>query len=142
MHLIVIGKACNDLVSPPNGDIKCTGPQVTDESCTFTCHTGYSLSGSSKRTCLINQTWSGEDPVCKPVKCSELTSPAKALVTYPCDTNFMSSCAVLCEKGYHVKGQPDRMNKWSQTCALGTENSTVEWTDAMECIPIGMLIYS
>ena len=119
--------------------MKCTGPQVTDQNCSFSCHPGYTLSGSSERICLANHTWSGEDTTCKPMKCTELTPSANALVVFPCDSDLLSSCIVICDKGYQVKDQPG-VKRWTQTCAVNNGSNTVEWTDAMHCT--GLCLYS
>lgn len=37
---------CAKLGRPANGNITCTGEQVTGESCDYTCDPGYSLQGS------------------------------------------------------------------------------------------------
>ena len=31
---------------------------------TYTCNTGYTVNGSSMRTCLTDSAWSGSDPTC------------------------------------------------------------------------------
>ena len=35
-----------------------------EETCTFTCNTGYELTGSGIRTCQSNGSWSGSDAMC------------------------------------------------------------------------------
>ena len=35
------------------------------DTCSFTCNTGYKLTGSDNRTCRSNGSWSGEDTVCR-----------------------------------------------------------------------------
>jgi len=58
--------ACEKLTAPVNGQI------VSDESIsrfgsnvTFTCNSGYQLTGSASRTCLTTGAWSGVPAVCK-----------------------------------------------------------------------------
>jgi len=34
------------------------------ETCTFTCDDGFTLTGSSTRTCQDDGTWSGTEPMC------------------------------------------------------------------------------
>ena len=34
-------------------------------TCSFTCNTGYELTGSDTRTCQSDGSWSGSDDVCK-----------------------------------------------------------------------------
>ena len=35
------------------------------DTCSFTCNTGYELTGSDTRTCQSDGSWSGSDNVCK-----------------------------------------------------------------------------
>ena len=35
-----------------------------EDTCSFTCNTGYELNGSDTRTCQSDGSWSGSDPVC------------------------------------------------------------------------------
>ena len=36
-----------------------------EDTCSFTCNTGYELTGSDTRTCQSNGSWSGPDDVCR-----------------------------------------------------------------------------
>ena len=36
-----------------------------EHTCSFTCNTGYELTGSDTRTCQSNGSWSGSDDVCR-----------------------------------------------------------------------------
>ena len=36
-----------------------------EDTCSFTCNTGYELTGSDIRTCQSNGSWSGSDVVCR-----------------------------------------------------------------------------
>ena len=36
-----------------------------EDTCSFTCNTGYELTGSDTRTCQSNGNWSGSDDVCR-----------------------------------------------------------------------------
>ena len=41
-----------------------TNPAFED-TCTFSCNTGYEIQGPNDRTCLANGSWSGGNPVCE-----------------------------------------------------------------------------
>ena len=65
---IVIG--CNDLSTLSNGEIvSCSSGRVgvgyEGNTCSFTCNSGYELTGSDTRTCQSNGSWSGIDVLCK-----------------------------------------------------------------------------
>ena len=36
-----------------------------EDTCSFTCNTGYELTGSDTRTCQSDGSWSGSENVCK-----------------------------------------------------------------------------
>ena len=115
-----------------NGQIQCTGPQVTDQNCTFTCDPGYYLTGSDLRTCQPDHTWSGEDASCLPLNCDDLIAPENASVAIPCNTEYTSNCKLICEDGYHVEGELGT-TEWIQNCTL-IDDENVEWTEAKRCI--------
>ena len=60
---------CPNLLPPINGTINCTmkenGAPSYEDTCSFTCNTGYELTGSDTRTCQSNGSWSGNDTVCR-----------------------------------------------------------------------------
>ncbi len=48
---------------------------------TYTCSTGYTLNGSTTRTCQTNGAWSGTAPTCNAVpQCPELFNPSGGTV--------------------------------------------------------------
>ena len=51
-----------------NGERKCptrdNGILHYNDKCSFTCHTGYVLNGSSTRACQSNGTWNGSEAIC------------------------------------------------------------------------------
>ena len=60
---------CSSLTNPNNGVISCSlgGDNVSlyEDTCSFTCNTGYELTGSDTRTCQSNGSWSGSGDVCR-----------------------------------------------------------------------------
>ena len=62
---------CNDLSSAPaNGEISsCSSGRVgvgyEGDTCSFTCNTGYELTGNDTRTCQSDSSWSGSDDMCR-----------------------------------------------------------------------------
>ena len=59
---------CPSLSVPDNGEISCSlgddGVPSYQDTCTFTCDTGYELTGGRTRTCQSDGTWSGSDIMC------------------------------------------------------------------------------
>ena len=59
---------CSNLTQPTNGVINCSlgddGVPSYEDTCSFTCNTGYDLTGSISRTCQINGTWNGIETNC------------------------------------------------------------------------------
>ena len=67
---IYIGIRCDNLSAPANGEItSCSSGRVgvgyEGDTCSFTCNTGYELTGSDTRICQSNGSWSGSDVVCR-----------------------------------------------------------------------------
>ena len=60
---------CISLTDPGNGVINCSlgddGVPSYEDTCSFTCNTGYELTGGDTRTCQSNGNWSGSDDVCR-----------------------------------------------------------------------------
>ena len=60
--------SCPLLVGPKSGTINCSlGDDVVmsyEDTCSFTCNTGYELTGSDTRTCLSDGSWSGVETIC------------------------------------------------------------------------------
>ena len=61
--------SCPSLTDPNNGMINCSlggdGVPSYEDTCNFTCNTGYKLTGSDTRTCQSDGNWSGSDDVCR-----------------------------------------------------------------------------
>ena len=61
---------CGNLSTPSNGRImSCSSGRVgvgyEGDTCSFTCNTGYELTGSDTRICQSDGSWSGIDSVCR-----------------------------------------------------------------------------
>ena len=61
---------CSSLTVPNNGTITCLlgddGVLSYEDTCSFTCNTGYELTvaGSDTRTCQSDGSWSGAKAIC------------------------------------------------------------------------------
>ena len=61
---------CDNLSLPFNGNIiSCSSGRVgvgyEGDTCSFTCSTGYELTGSDSRICQSDGSWSGDDVACR-----------------------------------------------------------------------------
>ena len=82
---------CGSLADPDNGGVTFSGTAFQSQA-TYTCTTGYELTGMSTRTCQSDAQWSGSQPQCT----SEYA--------YMCDA-CMSSCMTR-----QVGGKAERMH--------------------------------
>ena len=59
---------CPSLTNPNNGVMTCSlgddGVLSYEDICSFTCNTGYELTGSGTRNCQSDGNWSGSEIVC------------------------------------------------------------------------------
>ena len=64
-----ISVSCSSLNNPDNGMINCSlgddGVPSYEDTCSFTCNTGYELTGSDTGTCQSDGSWSGTNGVCR-----------------------------------------------------------------------------
>ena len=68
MCFIILLASCPTLTDPSNGTVNCSlgDDEVPsyEDTCNFTCDTGYELTGSDTRTCQSNGSWSGSIVMC------------------------------------------------------------------------------
>ena len=87
-----------------NGTLHCPNGATTgvfEDTCAFSCNTGYELQGSNNGTCLANQSWSGGDPICEPLTCSNVTMVAdNTMTSLSCNMTYQSQCNVSCDEGF------------------------------------------
>ena len=61
---MILAVQCPALSDPENGAVSTTGTGVGDTA-TYTCISGYELSGSDTRVCGSDGEWSGSAPTCE-----------------------------------------------------------------------------
>ena len=68
MSKTILIVSCSLLTNPNNGMINCSlgddGVHSYEDTCSFTCNTGYELTDSTQRICQSNGSWSGTDVMC------------------------------------------------------------------------------
>ena len=114
---------------PTNGSLICPNgaTSVFQNTCTFSCNTGYELRGSIIGTCLANQSWSGGDPICVALNCSTSPPLDNSQLQSPCDTQYQSTCTTDCVDGYTGVGG-------SYTCVVTDEDTnSVGWNGSTSC---------
>ena len=68
-YVVYTAGTCPPLTDPNNGVIICSlgddGVPSYEDTCSFTCNTGYELTGSDTRTCQTDGSWSGSQTICQ-----------------------------------------------------------------------------
>ena len=63
---LVLLVSCPSLDNPSNGTVSCSlGDDGVPSTCSFTCDTGYELTGSDTRTCHSDGSWNGSIAMCR-----------------------------------------------------------------------------
>ena len=132
LYLPSIAQPCSpQLNAPQNGSIWCTGDQVTDQNCSFTCDAGFAFTGSELRECLSNNSWTGIRVACIPKHCELLTNPPNGYIDIEndCDTVLTTSCEIKCVEGYYINDT----TPYYQTCTANQTSGDLYWTVAPNC---------
>ena len=71
--ILLLVVACKPLKNPNFGMVTCSlnnyeAPSY-EVTCSFTCNTGYELTGSDTRTCQSDGSWSGTNTMCRSEDC-------------------------------------------------------------------------
>ena len=71
-------KGCGTLDIPSHGSVSYSCGTISGSIATFSCDTGYTLSGATTRTCQTDRSWSNDSPTCEingifPLKIKEKT---------------------------------------------------------------------
>ncbi|XP_065915238.1 P-selectin-like [Dysidea avara] len=96
-----------------NGTITCSlgddGVPSYEDTCSFTCFTGFELTGSDSSTCQSDGSWSGTETMCQRVPCPTLTNPNNG--TLNCSLgddevpSYEDTCSFTCDTGYELTGE-------------------------------------
>ena len=100
--------SCPSLSNPSNGMIDCSlgddGALSYEDTCSFTCNTGYELTGSDTRTCQSDGSWSGSQVSCFIMKCPISSLPIDSILPESCDNTYQSMCELQCPEGFNGTG--------------------------------------
>ena len=90
------------LTAPMNGMITCSlgdDRVPTDgDTCSYTCNTGYVLSGSDMRTCESDGMWDDADPICIGKKTRKVT----VFIYYSQDSQLCVMCVRKMAKNNYI----------------------------------------
>ena len=116
--------SCPSLNNPNNGTINCSlgddGIYSYEDACSFTCNTGYELTGSTERTCQNDGNWSGS-PVSCIMECPSSSLPMNSILAESCNSTYQSMCELQCQEGFNGTGDP------SYVCNVLSNGSSVIW---------------
>ena len=116
---------CSSLTKPDNGTISCTlkddGVSSYEDTCSFTCNTGYELTGSTERTCQSDGSWSGLPVSCIIMECSSSSLPMNSMLAESCSSTYQSMCELQCQEGFIGTGDP------LYVCDVLSNGSSVLW---------------
>ena len=76
------------------------------DTCSFTCNTGYELTGSSERTCQSN---AGSSVSCIIMECPSSSLPTNSMLAESCSSTYQSLCELQCQEGFNGTGNPSYM---------------------------------
>ena len=109
-----------------NGVLHCPNETTTgvfEDTCTFSCNAGYELQGSNNGTCLANQSWSDELPICEPLNCSYRNGmlPPGSILSSSCDElQYQSQCNISCDESFTG-------DNVTYLCNVTNDPSRVDW---------------
>jgi formylglycine-generating enzyme required for sulfatase activity len=99
---------CGTLSAPSNGTVNTPSGTGRGATATYSCSSGYTLSGTSTRTCGDTGTWAGTAPTCTAVDCGPLANPTNGVVQAGSGTTFGGVATYSCAEGYVVQGADTR----------------------------------
>jgi len=116
---------CPELTDPVNGIISCplmqSSSPLYEDACSFTCNTGYELTGSIQRTCQSDGSWNGSSVLCIIMECPSSSLPMNSVLAESCSSTYQSMCELQCQEGFDGTGDP------SYVCDVFSNGSSVMW---------------
>ena len=91
---------------PPHGSVSLTSTTLGSVA-TYSCATGYTLAGTSKRICQADGAWGATAPTCNIVDCGPLKSLDNGIVS-ALTTTYQSKATYQCGTKYQIVGTETR----------------------------------
>lgn len=119
---------CERLLPLPFGYLNCSGTDFND-TCTYSCAIGYSLTGNKTRSCESSGNWSGKAGNCSLVACPTISvnnsNGCQELL-------YGDTCTARCNPGYVVTYQSTQLQEFELSCT-----ASGEWTNStLMCSPL------
>ncbi|PFX23098.1 sushi, von Willebrand factor type A, EGF and pentraxin domain-containing protein 1-like isoform X2 [Stylophora pistillata] len=126
------------LQAPAGGSSLCTKGNQYGSECSFTCHIGHKMIGSTLRVCEKDPLtslgfWTGNETKCELIRCPRLNSSTH-ITQYGCgrgslDNSYGDKCLLYCDVGYRrVNGSTERICQ-----ADGTWSGEEPYCEAVRC---------
>ena len=136
---------CNELKSPSNGEMTCAlsmDSPVNGDSCEFSCHPRFNLTGSKRRECKMvgdQMKWDGNQAECEPM-CEDMVDIDNGIVNCS-NSNFVGSqCQFSCLETYRLSHDQLLSNeRWLDFNILcdKIDSENARWSNtAPSCEPI------
>ncbi|XP_066289142.1 CUB and sushi domain-containing protein 3-like [Branchiostoma lanceolatum] len=109
--VVVTVHRCRSLPPPAFGQFVSTCNNLRGSSCSMECHTGYRLTGSAIRTCVVTNNgtasyWDGVETKCEIFRCSPLSRPSHGTITpTACTVQPVAGthCTFNCLSGFELQ---------------------------------------
>ena len=142
MFAIFLVNDCGPLNHPDNGQVDASSGTTFGSTATYTCDTGYTLSGSQSRTCGADGMWTSTQTYCEGnhifpvprksltynfavVDCGLLADPENGQVDISNGTVFQSTatytCSVVTSSSSRTCGADGLWSLTEPTCTYQTE---------------------
>jgi len=116
-----------------------------EDTCNFTCDTGYELTSSSLRVCQADGSWSGSPVSCTILKCPSSSLPVNSILPGDCNETYKTVCELQCEEGFSGNGNP------LYVCDVSNNGALLMWTavredwscqiSGIECVMFPVVLY-
>ncbi|XP_053405169.1 CUB and sushi domain-containing protein 1-like [Mercenaria mercenaria] len=120
---------CGFLSNPENGTVSMSD-SIYMSTATYSCFTGFILTGSVTRTCMSDGNWNSSVPSCNFIDCGSLSNPENGTVSMS-DSTYMSTATYSCFTGFNLNGSVTRI-----CMSDGNWNSSAPSCNFIDCGPL------